>query len=70
MPHQRSASQMYRNQKTKHRHNTNIGEGKKINVLKFKKVQFISESHMLSHVPDEYKNEGNVFYMQDCNGDK
>ena len=53
-----------------HRHNTNIGEGKKINVLKFKKVQFISESHMLSHVPDEYKNEGNVFYMQDCNGDK
>ena len=53
-----------------HRHHTNIGESKKINVLKFKKVQFISESHMLSHVPDEYKTEGKRFYMQDCNGDK
>lgn len=43
---------------------------KKINVLKFKHVQFISESHMLSHIPDEYKTEGKRFYMQDCKGDK
>lgn len=53
-----------------HRHQTNIGESKRINLLKFKHVQFISESHMLTHVPDEYKTEGKKFYMQDCKGNK
>jgi hypothetical protein len=42
----------------------------KTSILKFKHVQFISESHMLSHVPDEYKKEGRKFYMQDCKGNK
>lgn len=53
-----------------HRHQTNIGENKKINLLKFKHIQFISESQMLVHVPDEFKNEGQRFYMQDCKGNK
>ena len=53
-----------------HMHNTTIGENKKISLLKFKHVQFISESQMLAHVPDEYKNDGKKFYMQDCKGNK
>lgn len=59
-----------RKKKDTHLHHTNIGEQKKMNVLKFKKVQFISESQMLAHVPDEYKEDGNKFMMQDCNGEK
>ena len=51
-----------------HLHN-NVVEGK-TSLLKFKHVQFISESHMLSHVPDEYKVESRRFYMQDCKGNK
>lgn len=47
-----------------------VVESKTINMLKFKHVQFISESHMLSHVPDEYKVEGKRFCMQDCKGNK
>lgn len=61
------------NQKKKedtHRHTTNMSENKKIDTLKFKKVQFISESQMLVHVPDEYKRTGKQFYMQDCKGNK
>lgn len=47
-----------------------VVESKKTSLLKFKHVQFISEGHMLSHVPDEYKVEGKRFYMQDCKGNK
>lgn len=54
----------------KHLHNSVVGESKKTSLLKFKHVQFISENHMLSHVPDEYKVEGKRFYMQDCKGNK
>lgn len=51
-----------------HLHN-NVVEGK-TSLLKFKHVQFISESHMLSHVPDEYKVDNQRFYMQDCKGNR
>lgn len=51
-----------------HLHN-NVVESK-ISLLKFKHVQFISENHMLSHVPDEYKFENRRFYMQDCKGNR
>lgn len=47
-----------------------VVESSKTSLLKFKHVQFISESHMLSHVPDEYKVEGKRFYMQDCKGNR
>ena len=53
----------------KHLH-TSVVESKKTSLLKFKHVQFISENHMLSHIPDEYKHENNKFYMQDCKGNK
>lgn len=53
----------------KHLHDT-VVESKKTSMLKFKHVQFISENHMISHIPDEYKIDGNKFYMQDCVGNK
>ena len=40
-------------------------ESKKISKLQFKHTQFISEGHMLSKVPDEFKVEGKRFIMKD-----
>jgi len=37
----------------------------KIKMLSFKNTQFISEGHMMSRIPDEYKKEGNKFIMKD-----
>lgn len=37
----------------------------KIKRLSFKNTKFISEGHMLSRVPDEFKKEGNKFIMRD-----
>lgn len=42
-----------------------MGESKKIKMLTFKNTQFISEGHMMSRIPDEYKTEGNKFIMKD-----
>ena len=42
-----------------------MGEGRKIKKLTFKNTKFISEGHMLSKVPDEYKKNGNKFVMKD-----
>lgn len=42
-----------------------MGESKKIKMLTFKNTQFISENHMKSRIPDEYKTEGNKFIMRD-----
>lgn len=47
-----------------------VVESKTIPLLKFKHIQFISESQMKVHIPDEYKCEGKRFYMQDTNGNK
>lgn len=47
-----------------------VVESKKIPLLKFKHVQFISESQMMVHIPDDYKTEGKRFYMQDHQGNK
>lgn len=40
-------------------------ENKKIRMLTFKNTQFISEGHMMSKIPDEYKTEGRKFIMRD-----
>ena len=40
-------------------------ESKKIKMLSFKNTQFISEGHMMSKIPDEYKTNGNKFIMRD-----
>ena len=40
-------------------------ESKKIRMLTFKNTRFISEGHMMSKIPDEYKTEGRKFIMRD-----
>lgn len=53
-----------------HLHNGGVVESKKIPLLKFKHVQFISESQMMVHIPDDYKCEGKRFCMQDVKDNK
>ena len=45
---------------------TMYGESKNIDKIRFKKLRFISENHMLSKVPDMYKFEGSKFIMEDA----
>ena len=45
-------------------------ESKKIKKLTFKNTQFISEGHMMSKIPDEYKTEGNKFIMRDSHSNE
>lgn len=45
-------------------------ESKKIKKLTFKNLQFISEGHMLTKVPDEYKKDGNKFIMRDSSNNE
>lgn len=40
-------------------------ESKKIKMLSFKNTKFISEGHMRTMIPDEYKVEGKKFIMRD-----
>lgn len=42
-----------------------MGESKKIKMLSFKNTKFISEGHMMTMIPDEYKVEGKKFIMRD-----
>lgn len=53
--------------------NTNqnpINEHKNIKTVYFKKTEFLTEGHMLSRIPDEFKNEGNTFKMKDKTGNE
>lgn len=45
-----------------------VFESKKIKKLNFKRTKFLSENHMLSKIPDNYKVEGNRFIMNDSDG--
>lgn len=38
-----------------------------IKIVSFKKTEFITENHMKSKIPDDFKIEGKVFYMKDKN---
>lgn len=40
----------------------------KLKNIKFKRTKFLSEGHMLSKVPDDFKMEGNKFMMSDSDG--
>ena len=40
-------------------------ESKKIKKLTFKNMEFLTEGHMMSKIPDELKTEGNKFIMRD-----
>lgn len=49
----------------------NVFENKqKLTVLSFKREKFINESHMLSRIPDEFKQEGKRFVMKDNAGNE
>ena len=45
-----------------------FNEAKQIKRLKFKNTIFLSESHLLSKVPEDYRVDENKFYMQDKTG--
>lgn len=47
-----------------------VFESKKLKMLNFKRTKFLSESHMFSRIPEEYKKDKNKFIMMDCDGDK
>lgn len=40
----------------------------KVKTVYFKKTTFLTEDHMISRIPDEFKNEGTVFKMKDKTG--
>lgn len=39
-----------------------------VKTVYFKKTQFLNEEHMISRIPDEFKNEGEQFKMKDKTG--
>jgi hypothetical protein len=53
------------NKKDIQKNRETMEETKKIKMLSFKNTQFISEGHMMSKIPDEYKKDGNKFIMRD-----
>lgn len=42
-----------------------IRENKNVKTVFFKKTTFLTEEHMLSRIPDEFKKEGQIFKMKD-----
>ena len=47
--------------------NANLSSPKR---LIFKKTTFVTESQMLSRIPEEYKVDGQKIYMKDCKGNE
>ena len=45
-------------------------EGKNVKTAYFKKTTFLTEGHMMSRIPDEFKVEENVFRMKDKTGNE
>ncbi len=43
---------------------------KKVKTVFFKKTVFLTEGHMISRIPDEFKNEGCTFKMKDKTGNE
>ena len=43
-------------------------EQKSVKTVFFKKTSFLNEGHMVSRIPDEFKNEGTQFKMKDKHG--
>ena len=43
-------------------------EQKSVKTVYFKKTSFLNEGHMISRIPDEFKNEGTQFKMKDKHG--
>ena len=53
------------NKKDIERNTETMGESKRIKMLSFKNTKFISEGHMRTMIPDDYKVEGKKFIMRD-----
>ena len=53
------------NKKDIEKNTETMGESKKIKMLSFKNTKFLSEGHMRTMIPDEYKVEGKKFIMKD-----
>lgn len=51
------------------RHGGYVKENK-VKTVFFKKTTFLNESHMISRIPDEFKNEGCTFKMKDKTGNE
>lgn len=47
-----------------------IKEEKSLKTVYFKKTTFLNEGHMISRIPDEFKNEGQQFKMKDKTGNE
>jgi hypothetical protein len=47
-----------------------LSENKNIKTVYFKKTQFLTEGHMISRIPDEFKKEGEQFVMKDKTGNE
>ena len=45
-------------------------EGRNVKTAYFKKTTFLTEGHMMSRIPDEFKVEENVFRMKDKTGNE
>lgn len=50
------------------KNDTLFNENRTMKRLHFKNTRFLSESQMLSKVPEDYKTDGNVFLMKDSTG--
>lgn len=48
--------------------NEPLNENRNIKTIFFKKTEFLTEGHMLSRIPDEFKTEGEQFKMKDKTG--
>ena len=57
----RSKSEIEKNDET-------MFESKKLKNIRFRHTEFLSEGHMLTKVPDEFKKDGNKFLMSDSEG--
>jgi len=55
------------NKKDIEKNTETMEETKKIKMLSFKNTKFLSEGHMITMIPDEYKMEGKKFIMKDSN---
>lgn len=47
-----------------------LDESKHLKTIYFKKTTFLTEGHMMSRIPDEFKNEGEQFKMKDKTGNE
>lgn len=56
--------------KENYKNNTLFTESRKMKRLHFKNTTFLNEEQMLKRIPDDYKFDGNKFYMKDSKGNE